>query len=197
MPYKRLGTNNTAKNYNQKRIQGKLQDLQRSRKKLHKLKLNLEVKEMHQKIEQELKAKPKKDTAIVYLDFVTFYFSIKKEIPKVINDLVMVIETINDEGAFQRQYYDFISIDKMTIPNDSKFMRDLFEQTFRDGLLEEYNNIFIFSDGEGKHFKTSFSQRCAAELQLALGQDIKITWIVFAANHGWNICDSHGGVLVR
>jgi hypothetical protein len=131
----------------------------------------------------------------VYLDFVTFYFSIKKGIPKVINDLVVVIETINDEGTFQRQYYDFISTDERTIPYDSKFMRAVFEQTFRDGLFEEYSNIFIFSDGGGKHLKTSFSQRCAAELQLALGQDVKITWIVFAANQGWNICDSHGGVL--
>jgi hypothetical protein len=173
----------------------KLQDLQMSRKKLHRLKLLLEVKEMQRKFEQELKAKPKKDTAIVYLDFVTFYFSIKKGIPKVINDLVMLVETINDEGAFQRQYYDFISTDKRRIPNDSKFMRALFEQTFRERLLEEYNNVFIFSDGGGKHFKTSFSQRCAAELQLALDQDVKITWIVFAAKHGWNICDSHGGVL--
>jgi hypothetical protein len=38
----------------------KLQYLQRSRKKLHRLKLHLEVKEMQRKIEQELKAKPKK-----------------------------------------------------------------------------------------------------------------------------------------
>jgi hypothetical protein len=47
-------------------------------------------------------------------------------------------------------------------------MRALFEQTFRDGLLEEYNNILLFSDGGEKYFKTSFFQCCVAELQLAL-----------------------------
>ncbi len=42
--------------------------------------------------------------------------------------------------------------------------------------------------------KICFTQRCAAELLLVLGS-IELAWVVYAPNHEWSICDSHGGVL--
>jgi hypothetical protein len=168
--------------------------LQRKVQKLKRLQLHLEIKKRHRTIEQELKAQQTADMAIVYMDFVAFHFNIKKGVLKIVNDLVLVLETVTTNGQRERHYYDYISTDENSA-NDSKFMRAVFEHVYKDGLLDDFSSIYFFTDGGGKHFKTSFTQRCTAELQRKLGNRVIITWIVFAAYHGWSICDSHGGVL--
>lgn len=96
----------------------------RKRRKLYNLKLNLAIKSEHSKIEQDIKKEARQDVVIVHFDFVAFHFHIKKGAPKVVNDLVFVIEAVNPTGL---DFHFF------TRPN-------LVNVIFMDGLQDSFTN---------------------------------------------------------
>jgi hypothetical protein len=127
------------------------------------------------------------------MDFVGFNFNVDKCKTVTVQDLVLVCQTVSETKEWKYDYHDFIAQDKSK--NDLKYMRTVFKEIERKKIFEGYTDVYIFSDGAGKHFKTSFTQMCAAKLQKALGFTVQLKWVIFAANHGWSICDSHGEVL--
>jgi hypothetical protein len=173
--------------------------LRQKQKRINKLQLHNKIKKEHRKAEQEIKGEAGQDTAIVYLDFVAFHFQFGKGTDEnslmTIQDFVFCVEYMNYNKVWSRKYYDVLSLNPEQQKNDSHFVRCAVEKIFQEDILGGFRNIFFFSDGAGKHFKTRMTQQTIAELKHVLGPSVQVTSVIFAQYHGHNICDSHGGVL--
>ena len=76
---------------------------------------------------------------------------------------------------------------------DSSFVIDAFEQLIAGGHLDNFEKIYLFSDGTAKHFKNQYTLKYLADV--AIKNQMEIVWCIYAQYHGWSICDSHAGII--
>ena len=65
--------------------------------------------------------------------------------------------------------------------------------TFSSGVLEDMENIAIFSDGGLAHFKSNVSISVLS--QLAWQFNINFTYNFFAPHHGRSVCDTVAAIV--
>jgi len=84
------------------------------------------------------------------------------------------------EDKLDRRYYLFLGPKKK---NDVRFVIQGWKQLYQDGLLRDWNQIHVWSDGGGKHFKNSANMTFMSILDTKLGGG-KLTYNIFEAYHG-------------
>ena len=133
---------------------------------------------------------------IMRIDFVGYEFQQDKCKKVYVNDLVIVVEKLVEVGGerkWERQYYDFLCSDISSGKNDFHYVKAALKWMVEHDLFGEVKQIILFSDNAGKHFKNCNTVEYL--MYLAVSLQLRFLWIMYAPNHGWGLCDSHGGIL--
>lgn len=136
-------------------------------------------------------------TVFIQIDFVGFEFQNGKCDMQYVNDLVVVMEIKEEKAdktiAWRRCYFDFLCSDKFTCKNDFHYVRSTLQWLHENGFFDNCPEIIMSSDNAGKHFKNCYTFEWLVAFSVKIGKDI--LWIMYSPNHGWGLCDSHGGIL--
>jgi len=104
-------------------------------------------------------------------------------------DFVVVLQHFDNlEASKMRTKMHHFVASGSNVKNDGTFVIRTWLYMVQEGFLEGFHRIEIFSDGAGKHFKTTAIMNFFAFLKMYL--DIDIVYHFFESNHGHSICDA-------
>jgi hypothetical protein len=112
------------------------------------------------------------------------------------NDLVVVVEDLvvkDGKREWVRKYLDFLCSDANSGKNDFHYVRAVFQWLTKQKVFEGKSQVLLFSDNASKHFKNCSTVKYLMHLTTSI--KIPFWWIMYALNHRWSLCDSHGGIL--
>ena len=96
----------------------------------------------------------------------------------------------------QELYHQFMNFTSTSTKNDSKYVIACWESMIKEGLLDDYDDLIIFSDGGPKHFKTSAIINYYSSLATRYHSK-SIEYNLFASNHGCSACDGAAGQISK
>lgn len=102
--------------------------------------------------------------------------------------IVLMFHDPDSETGIKHQYHHFVA-ESSDISNDIVFVICCWEILAGSILLDDYEQIDIWSDGGPKHFKISACMQYFSQLQ-TLRSTQKIVYNFFFAYHGHGICDT-------
>jgi len=129
------------------------------------------------------------------------------------NDLMISVLLWDEENkTYKWIYLDFVQKAEMGGEQDYYFVRGIWRwmlgldqnlnytyfsssESLDPRTLFQVDNVVIFSDGAGQHFKQKKTICFWAEIQRDLGIQIEIHF--FGSYHGHNVCDSHSSHVKR
>ena len=126
----------------------------------------------------------KADVLVVVQDFTqlqvqgTFY-----------QDFIVVFQKFDDaEDAKMKTTMHHFVASGSNIKNDGTFVIRTWLHMLSEGWFDGFTTLEIFSDGAGKHFKTTAIMNFFSTIQMFSG--IKVVYNFFESNHGHSVCDA-------
>jgi len=110
-----------------------------------------------------------------------------------VQDCIVVLEFIGDDGQHRRQYLDFTCDIKGINKNDYFFVHAVWQRLFQLKVFDQFDSLEIWSDGGPHHFKTRYCQWMWHHLSTIYFKGKRITHNFFASYHGHSLADSHAG----
>lgn len=134
---------------------------------------------------------------LVLMDFTSAALADKPGASAVVQDCILVLEYLTEDGTRERRNIDFVCTAD-TNKHDYHFVLQVWIWMFlKERLNERFDSIDIWSDGGPHHFKTRFCQWMHHALsELRFGRK-RITHHFFASYHGHSLADGHAAVIKR
>jgi hypothetical protein len=111
---------------------------------------------------QQMRASLRPRQLLVLMDFTSVFLTPKighQQQASVVQDCIVVLEFINENGARVRQNFDFLCDSQETNTNDYHFVLHVWISLFRfKHLFDHFDSVDIWTDGGPHHFKTRFCQ---------------------------------------
>lgn len=104
-------------------------------------------------------------------------------------DLIICFYSRDPSSAdnLQRKYFHFVGKESST-KNDIGFVVTVWKELIDENYFNDFEKIYVFSDGGGKHFKLTANVCFFGAVQKKL--KIPIEYNYFESNHGHSVCDS-------
>lgn len=118
-------------------------------------------------------------------DFSKFYVT-----SGIVNDLVLSLYFVGDDGGITWEYWDYFSKEKQDFYYVQAVWTHLLQET--DRLNSRYSFVRIWSDGAAQHFKQYKTLYWFSTLKNVCSKEFEYHF--FAPGHGHSLCDSHTGI---
>jgi hypothetical protein len=134
---------------------------------------------------------------LVLMDFTSFSLSDKPGGSVIIQDCIIVMEYLNENGIRVRRNLDFLCSSD-TNKHDYHFVLQVWVWMFlKEHINELFNRIDVWTDGGPHHFKTRFCQWMWHALSELRFDHKQIHHHFFASYHGHSLADAHAALIKR
>lgn len=138
---------------------------------------------------------------LVLMDFTSVYLTPKighQAQHQVVQDCIVVLEYIEADGKRVRLNIDFLCDDPDSNKNDYHFVLQAWIALFLSlKIVDNFDEIDIWSDGGPHHFKTRYCQCMWHWLSQKRFAGKRISHHFFASYHGHSLADSHAASIKR
>jgi hypothetical protein len=138
---------------------------------------------------------------LVLMDFTSVFLTPKighQQQASVVQDCIVVLEFVNENGVRVRQNIDFLCDSQETNTNDYHFVLHVWISLFRfKHLFDHFDSIDIWTDGGPHHFKTRFCQWMWHWFSTQRFGNKRISHHFFASSHGHSLADAHAAAIKK